>query len=69
MLTVLTAQPVRPEVEAIDRDPGIITLLSALVRSARRAGHAVGAQTRACHRTAAETDLFSSSTAWPYNQR
>ncbi len=34
MLTILTAQPVHPEVETIDRDPGIITLLAALVRSA-----------------------------------
>ncbi|GJE73615.1 hypothetical protein [Methylorubrum suomiense] len=60
MLTILTAQPVHPEVETIDRDPGIITLLAALVRSARRsaggrAGEGIG--------------LFASATAWPHNAR
>ncbi len=60
MLTILTAQPVHPEVETIDRDPGIITLLSALLRSARRAkggraGEGIG--------------LFASTTAWPHSPR
>ncbi|MEH3118638.1 MAG: hypothetical protein PGN25_13855 [Methylorubrum populi] len=48
MLTVLTAPSIHPEVEAIDRDPGIITLLTGLVRAGRTAlGHA-----RAFHRSA-----------------
>lgn len=59
MLTILTAQPVRPEVEAIDRDPGIITLFATLLRSARRAGGRAGEG----------IGLFASATAWPHNGR
>ncbi|BAU90757.1 hypothetical protein MPPM_2152 [Methylorubrum populi] len=59
MLTVLTAPSIHPEVEAIDRDPGIITLLSALVRAGRSAAH----QARTFHEGVSR--LSFSATAWP----
>lgn len=59
MLTVLTTPAVQPEVEAIDRDPGIITLLSALVRAGRHAA----SQARAFHEGASRLSFHA--TAWP----
>ena len=69
MLTVFASQSIRPEIEAMDRDPGIVSLLSALIRFARRAGQSATAHVRAYHQVANEAELFSSSTAWPYNRR
>lgn len=43
MLTVMTAQTFYPEAETIDRDPGIITLFSSLVRAMRPTGRPAGA--------------------------
>ena len=40
MLSILTAKSVEPEVEAIDRDPGIITLAARVVGAIRRTGRA-----------------------------
>lgn len=62
MLTVLTAPSIHPEVEVIDRDPGIITLLSTLVR----AGRTAFGQACAFHESASR--LSFSSTAWPYHR-
>ncbi|AWI88842.1 hypothetical protein C0214_11615 [Methylobacterium sp. DM1] len=59
MLTVLTAPTLHPEVEPLDRDPGIITLLSALVRASRTAA----GQARAFHESASR--LSFSAAAWP----
>ncbi|QDI80712.1 hypothetical protein E8E01_09840 [Methylorubrum populi] len=59
MLTVLTAPSIHPEVEAIDRDPGIITLLTVLLR----AGRTAAGQARAFHESASR--LSFSATAWP----
>ena len=36
MLSILAAKTVAPEVEAIDRDPGIITLAARIVGAIRR---------------------------------
>jgi hypothetical protein len=62
MLTVLTAPSIHPEIETIDRDPGIITLLAALVR----AGRTAAGQARAFHEGASR--LSFSATAWPYHR-
>ena len=69
MLTVLAAQPVHPEIESVDRDPGIITLLSVLVRVVRRGGRAAGEEVGASRRKAVEAGLFGSATAWPHSHR
>ena len=59
MLTVLTAPNLHPEVEPLDRDPGIITLLSALVR----AGRTAAGQARAFQESASRWSF--SAAAWP----
>lgn len=69
MLSIITAPAIRPEVETIDRDPGIVSLVSALVRSARANGTALAAHVRSAHQHANEAELFSSSNAWPHNTR
>ena len=66
MLTVLTAPSIHPEVESIDRDPGIITLLSTLVRGGGRTLQAAASQARAYHESASR--LSFSATAWPYHR-
>lgn len=66
MLTVFTAPTLHPEVESLDRDPGIITLLSALVRSGGHAVHAAARHARAYHASASR--LSFSSAAWPYHR-
>ena len=40
MLSILTAKSLEPEVEAIDRDPGIITLAARIVDAIRRTSRA-----------------------------
>ncbi|MFF8801758.1 MULTISPECIES: hypothetical protein [unclassified Methylobacterium] len=62
MLTVLTAPSIHPEIETIDRDPGIITLLAALIR----AGRTAASQARAFHEGISR--LSFSATAWPYHR-
>lgn len=72
MLTILTAlisRKAQSEGEGIDRDPGIVSLLSAMVRSARRGAASAVAALRGSHQRANENESFSSSNAWPYNHR
>ena len=66
MLTFLTAPAIHPEVETIDRDPGIITLMSTLLRGTGRTFRVVAGQARAYHESASR--LSFSSTAWPYHR-
>ncbi|WP_232627802.1 hypothetical protein [Methylobacterium sp. Leaf118] len=67
MLTVITAQTVQPEVEAIDRDPGIITLVSSLVRAVRGTGRP--ATDESGHRKGPYASPFSASGVLPYRYR
>ncbi len=63
MLSVLTAFAIAPEIETIDRDPGIITLLSTLARNGARVARITARPARMVHETASR--LSSSASAWP----
>ena len=71
MLTILTALASRRTqfgTETIDRDPGIVALLAAMIRAARRGiGSAVALP--AGHRRANETELFGAGNARSYDHR
>lgn len=66
MLSVITSPGLQPEIEPIDRDPGIISLASRIVRFAGRARRPAAALVRGAGRTAGEKALFSSASSWPH---
>lgn len=66
MLSLFMSKEIRPEVETVDRDPGIVSLISAFARfTARQTAAAV----RSFHQRENGADVFSSSSAWPHDHR
>ncbi len=69
MLTLVAAKEITPEVDALDRDPGILSLIVAFARFASHQGAALVRSVRTAHQRAIEAEVFSSSTSWPYNHK
>lgn len=69
MLSLMTAREIRPESEDLDRDPGIVSLVAAFARFTARHTASTVRSVRTYNQRANEAEVFSSSTAWPYNHR
>jgi len=67
MLSLMTAKEIRPESDSLDRDPGIVSLIAALARFTARQTASTVRSVRTFKLRANEAEVFSSSTAWPYN--
>ncbi|GEO98697.1 hypothetical protein [Methylobacterium haplocladii] len=65
----MTVKEIRPESDTLDRDPGIVSLIAAFARFTARQTAAVVRSVRTVNQRANEAEVFSSSTAWPYNHR
>ena len=49
MWLIFASSPIQPEIEAIDRDPGIVSFVFTVLRSACRGGASVAARIRSAH--------------------
>ncbi|GLS43674.1 hypothetical protein [Methylobacterium brachythecii] len=69
MLSLVAAKEVRPEVESLDKDPGILSLIAAFARFTARQTASTVRSVQTFNQRVKAAEAFSSSTAWPYYDR
>jgi hypothetical protein len=69
MLSLVAAKEIRPEVETLDTDPGIVSLIAAFSRFTARHTASTVRSVKTFQQRVKAAEAFSSSTAWPYYQR